>query len=729
MASKWVPDRLAEIFGDSVWKKRHDDLGVTGGDSWYNFFSRALGKSGHLGDLMNEYWQQYGVVTVTAPGAPVIASITPSGTSVQVFWSLASNGGSVTTKIQYTTNNGTSWTDVSSGGTVSPSTISGLTLNTAYTFKLRAVNAIGNGPASNDVSTTTLNIPSAPTITSITVTDTVATLNYTAPSSDGGSAITKYQYSVNAGSTWADVSSGGTSSPATVSGLTAGTAYTFLLRAVNAIGNGTASAGVSATTLTVPSAPTALSATPTVTSVSISFTAGATGGSAITKYQYSINSGATWSDADAGTTSPVNISGLSASTAYSILLRAVNAVGAGAASTAVSTTTLTLPAAPTISSITNGNQKLTVNFTAGSAGSSAITNYQYSMDGGTTWISAGVTASPFTITGLANGSSYTVYLRAVSALGSGAASSPVTATPNWVLELTGTGSTDVTDLVNGYRYHIFTATTGSLSLAPARVGSGGTVEVLVVGGGGAGGAGGAAASGGGGGAGAYQLTTISLTSTQTVTVGAGGTAAAANTNPSSANDGADSSIGSLIVAAGGGSGGLGTSVGRNGRSTGGPSAGGGGSGASGSTQVAGGTGSNGGYAGATGWYNTALISAGGGGGGSSAAGSASNTATTAGTLVGGSGGAGSAPSWITTLAGLTSVPTSFCGGGGGGIGNTTGTAGSGTSGGGSGGKAVSGTAGAANTGGGGGGGGRLTSTGTAGVAGGSGIVIVRYQIQ
>jgi hypothetical protein len=96
-----------------------------------------------------------------------------------------------------------------------------------------------------------------------------------------------------------------------------------------------------------PAAPTSLSATPSATSVSIAFTAGSNGGSAITNYQYAIstNGGSTYgawtSLSPAATTSPITISGLSMGTAYSVKLRGVNDIGNGIESSAVSFTTLT----------------------------------------------------------------------------------------------------------------------------------------------------------------------------------------------------------------------------------------------------------------------------------------------------------------------------------------------------------------------------------------------------
>jgi hypothetical protein len=81
------------------------------------------------------------------------------------------------------------------------------------------------------------------------------------------------------------------------------------------------------------------------------------------------------------------------------------------------------PSAPTINSISASSGALSIAFTAGTANGSTITNYQYSLNGGG-WTnrSSGTTASPIDITGLVNGTGYTVAIRAVNAAGNGTAS-------------------------------------------------------------------------------------------------------------------------------------------------------------------------------------------------------------------------------------------------------------------------------------------------------------------
>ena len=103
--------------------------------------------------------------------------------------------------------------------------------NTVLTTVAVAVtpNALAVGPAT---------VPGAPTSASATSSSSgQATISFTPPVSDGGSAITSYKVTSSTGGNFAS----GAASPITVSGLTNGTAYTFTVNATNAVGPGPAS--------------------------------------------------------------------------------------------------------------------------------------------------------------------------------------------------------------------------------------------------------------------------------------------------------------------------------------------------------------------------------------------------------------------------------------------------------------------------------------------------------
>jgi outer membrane protein OmpA-like peptidoglycan-associated protein len=97
--------------------------------------------------------------------------------------------------------------------------------------------------------------PGAPTISAITAGDTQLSVAFTAPTSNGGAAITNYDYSIDNGSNWTTPSPASTTSPLVITGLTNTTAYPVKIRARNSVGAGTASNGVSGTPAAAPPSP------------------------------------------------------------------------------------------------------------------------------------------------------------------------------------------------------------------------------------------------------------------------------------------------------------------------------------------------------------------------------------------------------------------------------------------------------------------------------------------
>jgi outer membrane protein OmpA-like peptidoglycan-associated protein len=110
---------------------------------------------------------------------------------------------------------------------------------------------------------------------------------------------------------------------------------------------------------------------------------------------------------------------------------ATNAAGSGpATSPRISVIPAALPGAPTITTITAADARLSVAFSAGTNDANApITSYQYTIDGGTNWVNVVGTSSPISILGLTNGTTYPVKIRGVSAIGNGADSNSVSGKP------------------------------------------------------------------------------------------------------------------------------------------------------------------------------------------------------------------------------------------------------------------------------------------------------------
>jgi hypothetical protein len=194
----------------------------------------------------------------TVPGAPTGVTATAGNGSASVSWTApGSNGGSAITSYTVTPYVGsTAQTSMTVTGSppATSTTVTGLTNGTIYTFTVTAANANGTGPASapsNAVTPSGPTVPGAPTGVTATAGNGSASVSWTAPGSNGGSAITSYTVTPYVGGVPQQSTTVPGSPPATsvmVTGLTNGTIYTFTVSATNAIGTGVASAPSNAVT-------------------------------------------------------------------------------------------------------------------------------------------------------------------------------------------------------------------------------------------------------------------------------------------------------------------------------------------------------------------------------------------------------------------------------------------------------------------------------------------------
>jgi hypothetical protein len=131
--------------------------------------------------------------------------------------------------------------------------VTGLTNGSSYTFQVAATNELGTSAFSAPSNAVTPLVPpavaGAPTIGTPAAGLASATVNWTAPAANGGSAITGYSVRVFSGTTLVRTQEvAGDVGTVVVAGLTNGTAYTFDVAAVNAVGPSAFSARSAAVT-------------------------------------------------------------------------------------------------------------------------------------------------------------------------------------------------------------------------------------------------------------------------------------------------------------------------------------------------------------------------------------------------------------------------------------------------------------------------------------------------
>jgi hypothetical protein len=371
------------------------------------------------------------VTPATIPDAPTSVTATATnGEATVSFTAPSSNGGSAITYYTATSSPGNIAETLNQSGS-GDITVSGLTNGVAYTFTVTATNAKGTSAASAaSTSVTPATMPDAPTGVSAIAENTQATVSFTAPSNDGGSAITQYTATSNPGGFTGTLSQA-ESGAITVTGLTNGVAYTFTVMATNAKGTSAASAAsTSVTPATIPDAPTGITAIAENTQAIVSFTApSSNGGSAITQYTATSNPGGITETLSQSGSGAITLTGLTNGTAYTFTVTATNAVGTSAASAAsTSVTPATTPNAPTSVNATAENTQATVSFTAPSNdGGSAITSYTATSNpGGFTETLNQSGSGVMTVTGLTNGEAYTFTVTATNAKGTSSASAAST---------------------------------------------------------------------------------------------------------------------------------------------------------------------------------------------------------------------------------------------------------------------------------------------------------------
>ncbi len=322
-------------------------------------------------------------------------------------------------------------------------TVIGLQNGGSYQFEVAAQSAVGVGPASAPSAVVVLpDLPSAPLEVQGAPGPGAALLTWSPPASNGGAplmgyAILQRQYNELDFSPSVFTQASPTACSATVTGLVAGSYYTFEIAALNEVGEGPfSSPGIDVATASVPLAPTLISATAIETGVvQVKWLEPSyNGGLPLTGYTVVTTPGAPLQTVDGGTLA-ATVGDLDPATAYQFSVYASNAVGDGppSASSAPVTPTvpLSLPGAPATPAVVAGIRGAQLTFAPGSAGGGIIDSYAVDANDGSGLANATVESLDTSganviaqVTGLANGTTYTFVVIAHNQAGSGPPSTP-----------------------------------------------------------------------------------------------------------------------------------------------------------------------------------------------------------------------------------------------------------------------------------------------------------------
>jgi Fibronectin type III domain len=224
----------------------------------------------------------------SAPDPPTDVKAAPSGANAKVsFTAPDGDGGSPITT--YTA--ACSSPEIATKGAqakTSPITVPGLSGGHTYACVVSATNANGTSDASEpSESFETTAVPGSPTAAGAVPYDSgVAKVTWDAPKNDGGSPVTGYVVTPYQGSrVQPSITYNSTATTQLISGLPNGKAYTFAVKARNAVGTSAEPTKAGVITIGAPGRPGSVTAVKAgAGSVTVSFTAPSNNGAEITSY-------------------------------------------------------------------------------------------------------------------------------------------------------------------------------------------------------------------------------------------------------------------------------------------------------------------------------------------------------------------------------------------------------------------------------------------------------------
>ena len=154
--------------------------------------------------------------------------------AANISWSAVTNATGYA--VEYKLNSAATWTVLNAAQTTTTASLTGLTAGTAYNWRVRATCAAGVGAYVTANFTTTAACGNPTGLTSSGITTTTANLAWTAVANATSYAV---EYKLNTAATWTVLNAAQTTTTASLTGLTAGTAYNWRVLANCTAGSGT----------------------------------------------------------------------------------------------------------------------------------------------------------------------------------------------------------------------------------------------------------------------------------------------------------------------------------------------------------------------------------------------------------------------------------------------------------------------------------------------------------
>jgi DMSO/TMAO reductase YedYZ heme-binding membrane subunit len=347
----------AEKYGDDTTDTAATIAGLANGTSYY-VWVKAKNSAGTSGFSPSSS----GTPILLPPGAPAAPAITPRDRQLAISWA-AVTGATAYEVWRGTTNNTGSAEKYGDDVAGNTTTIAELDNGTSYYVWVKAKNSAGTSGFSPSASGVPIPPPSAPSAPSIIAGDRQLAISWAAVT-----GATAYEVWLGTtGSTESALQSGGdvTGNTKTIADLVGGTSYYVWVKAKNSAGTSGFSPSANGVPVSPPSAPAAPAITPGNRQLAVSWAA-VTGATAYEVWLGTTdNTGDAQKSGDDVTGNTTTIAGLVNGTTYYVWVKAKNNVGPGAFSPSANGTPISpLPAAPVKPTVTAGNGRLEVSWTA-----------------------------------------------------------------------------------------------------------------------------------------------------------------------------------------------------------------------------------------------------------------------------------------------------------------------------------------------------------------------------